>query len=60
MPKPPDFSDDAQRQASVAAVLREYGNVVGTQQAENIVFHVLVAARSAELNKYTKEEQSDG
>jgi len=44
---PPDPSDKAQIEASKRAIIREYGRVIGEQQAENIAYHVLVAARMA-------------
>lgn len=34
-------------EAGKRAVMREYGTVVGEQQAKNIAYHVLVDARSA-------------
>ncbi len=44
---PPDPSSSAQIAACKLAIMREYGKVIGEQQAENIAYHVLIAARGA-------------
>ncbi len=44
---PPDPSSSAQIEAAKLAIQREYGRVIGEQQAKNIAYHVLVAARGA-------------
>lgn len=45
-----------QCQAAKAAILREYGRVIGEQQAENIAYTVLVAARVVAIHALNNEE----
>ena len=55
MPFLPDPSDSAQLLAAQKAILREYGRVIGEQQAANIAYHVLAAARRAVLEAQRME-----
>lgn len=42
----PDPSSASQVLAGQRAIVREYGSVIGENQARNIAYHVLVAARA--------------
>lgn len=41
----PDPSSEKQIAAAQRAILREYGNVIGENQARNIAYYALVGAR---------------
>lgn len=43
----PDPSSATQVLAAQRAIMREYGNVIGENQARNIAYHALVGARGA-------------
>ncbi len=52
---PHDPTDSAQIEAARLAIVREYGRVIGAQQAENIAYIALQAARMAAVITPDKE-----
>lgn len=53
-------NDEIEREAGAKAIMREYGSVIGEQQAKNIAYHVLMAARVAKFDKEREAVQVSG